>query len=87
MIVLDASYKHVDRHQSRASDKGTTKRTIQHCLTRVRNTLAVQEEIVDTQAVAVLLHIPINMTSGTFHFYGSHDAVDFVNSHLNTDAR
>ncbi len=53
--LYDKSMKYVKLHPSVAGDTGTTKRTAQHILTRIRNTASSQREICDTQAALILL--------------------------------
>ena len=82
MSVLLEAYHHVEKYPSVAEDSGTDRRTVQHIVTRVLNSLNVQMEITDTQAVAALLGIGSEITSEVFAYYGAHDAVKYLHHEL-----
>jgi hypothetical protein len=66
LTTLEKVRRDIQAHPSTAADSGTTKRTVQHFLTRTLNKLNTMMELSDYQIVADLLRLPSEITSDTF---------------------
>ena len=78
LTALNEASKHVKKYVSTAEDTGTKKRTTQHILSRVLNSMNRHMEVSDTQAVLALLNQGAPMCSDTFSYYAATAAVYYV---------
>ena len=76
--LLAHAQHHALQHPSVADDSETTKRQVQHIMTRVLNKLNSLMEISDTQAALALLGMGPTVCSETFSYYDLRSTKNFV---------
>lgn len=80
--TLVKTKKDIIKHPSIAADRGTSKRTAQHWMTRLLNQLDTACEIVDTQVAACLLGHETETCTEQFQLVGIHECVNYVANEL-----
>ena len=83
LSALCRAQAHIEKFPSKAEDSGTKKRTIQHLMERVLNTLFCHRELSDTQvALALLNGLGAEATSDSFGYYGAGYMANFIDAEL-----
>ena len=83
LSALSRAQAHIEKYPSKAEDAGTKKRTIQHLMQRVLNTMYCHREVSDTQvALALLNGLGAEATSDSFSYYGAGYMNNFVDAEL-----
>ncbi len=83
LSALSRAQAHIEKYPSKADDAGTKKRTIQHLMQRVLNTMYCHRELSDTQvALALLNGLAAEATSDSFSYYGAGYMNNFIDAEL-----
>jgi len=83
LSALSRAQAHIEKYPSQAEDAGTKKRTIQHLMQRVLNTMYCHRELSDTQvALALLNGLGAEGTSDAFAYYGAAYMNNFIDAEL-----
>jgi hypothetical protein len=87
LLAIEKAMNHVDKepYTSKADDRGTNKRYVQHMLTRAVNDLSKSIQLSDTQMALSLLNTGTEITSDSYKYFRADSSLNYFLYHWSNE--